>query len=463
MKGWSQFQEQWSQQSQQFSQRLLDRHLRLGITGLSGAGKTAFITSLVQQLTGPVSEVQLPFFSPIRQHRYLGGKLQTQQAMQTPRFPLEQNLQQLQHGKWPVSTTSWSQLSLSLRYRPAAGLAAKFVDFRELQLDIVDYPGEWLLDLPMLQQDYRQWCEFSWQLFAKPHRVGIAEAFQEVLAATDVDDDSELQMQRLTDRYADLLQQFRVKAKGCLLQPGRLLLPGDLAGTPLLQLFPLLPSQLATPSRLLQRLERHYQSYQRYVVTPFYQQYFASLDRQVVLVDCLSALNGGYDVLQELQQALMLVLQSFHYGPSGWLARLFKPKIGKVLFAASKADQLTPEQHKNLTLLLQQLLQQPLQDSRFQYCQSEAMALAAVVTTDVGQVQTPQGVVPCLQGISAQTGIKQTIFPGEVPMSMPSPRLFDHHAFAFPDFLPKQLAPQQLLPHLRLDQALEFLLGDKLQ
>jgi predicted YcjX-like family ATPase len=463
MKGWSKLHEQWSQQSQQFTQRLLDRHLRLGITGLSGAGKTAFITSLVQQLTAPVIEVQLPFFSPLRQQRYLGGRLQTQQAMQTPRFPFEQNLQQLQLGKWPVSTTSWSQLSLSLRYKPASGLAAKFTDFRELQLDIVDYPGEWLLDLPMLQQDYQQWCEFSWQLFAKPHRIAIAQAFQELLASTDLDDDSELQIQRLTDRYSALLQQFRIEAKACLLQPGRLLLPGDLAGTPLLQLFPLLPSQLAKPSKLLQRLQRHYQSYQQLVVTPFYQQYFASLDRQVVLVDCLSALNAGYHVLQELQQALMLILQSFHYGPASWLQRLFNPKISKVLFAASKADQLTPEQHKNLTLLLQQLLQQPLQDSRFQFCQSEAMALAAVVTTEVGQVKTPEGLVPCLQGISARNGERQTIFPGEVPMSMPSPLLFEHHAFAFPEFLPKVLTPQQILPQLRLDQALEFLLGDKLQ
>ena len=142
MKGWSKLPEQWSQQTQQFGQRLLDRHLRLGITGLSGAGKTAFITSLVQQLTGPVTEVRLPFFSPLREQRYLGGRLQTQQTMQTPRFPFEQNLQHLQLGKWPVSTTSWSQLSLTLRYKPVSGLAAKFTDFRELQLDIVDYPGE---------------------------------------------------------------------------------------------------------------------------------------------------------------------------------------------------------------------------------------------------------------------------------------------------------------------------------
>ncbi len=68
----------------------------------------------------------------------------------------------------------------------------------------------------------------------------------------------------------------------------------------------------------------------------------------------------------------MLILQRFQYGPVSWWQRLFKPRINKVLFAASKADQLTPEQHKNLTLLLQQLLQQPLQDSRYHYCQSRS-------------------------------------------------------------------------------------------
>ncbi len=458
MQIWQQFQ----QQSQQLTKRAFDRHLRLGVTGLSGAGKTAFITSLVNQLTGPVDKLELPFFSPQQQQRFLGGRLQSQQNLQTPRFPYEVNLQQLHQGQWPVSTSSWSQLSLSLRYKPSSGLAAQLTDFRELQLDVVDYPGEWLLDLPMLQQDYQQWCHFSWQLFEKPHRASLAEEFKKYLQQIDLNDDSELQLQSLTNKYRELLHDFRNETNACLLQPGRLLLPGDLAGTPLLQLLPLLPSQLNQPSKLQTLLEGNFQSYQKLVITPFYQRYFASLDRQVVLVDCLSALNAGYDVLQELQQALMLILQSFHYGPSGWWRRLFQPRISKVLFAASKADQLTPEQHKNLTLLLQQLLQQPLQDSRYQYCQSEAMALSAVVCSDIGQVETSEGPQACLQGISAATGELVTLYPGDVPWSMPSPLLFEHHQFAFPAFLPKPLPPQQLLPQLRLDQALEFLLGDNM-
>ena len=148
MKGWQQLQHY----TQHFGQRLLDRHVRLGVTGLSGAGKTAFITSLVNQLTSPVDTVDLPFFSPVRQQRFLAGRVDPEQVMHRPRFPFEFNLQQLRQGHWPASTTTWSQLSLLLRYQPIAGLAAKFTDYRQLQLDVVDYPGEWLLDLPMLQQ-----------------------------------------------------------------------------------------------------------------------------------------------------------------------------------------------------------------------------------------------------------------------------------------------------------------------
>jgi hypothetical protein len=450
-------------QTQVLGQRALDRHVRLGISGLSGAGKTAFITSLVNQLTGPVSELELPFFSPLQQQRYLGGKVLPDQAMQTPRFPYELNVQQLRQGQWPQSTSNWSQLSLQLRYRPTGTLAAHLTDYRDLQLELVDYPGEWLLDLPMLQMDYQQWCDFSWQLFHQPQRADLTAEFEIFLQNIDLDDDSELQLQNLTDKFALLLSRWRHECHACLLQPGRLLLPGDLAGTPLLQLLPLLPAQLQRPSKLLLRLKKHYQSYQQLVIEPFYQRYFASLDRQVVLVDCLSALNAGYDVLQELQQALMLILQSFQYGPASWWQRLFQPRINKVLFAASKADQLTPEQHKNLTLLLQQLLQQPLQDSRYQYCQSEAMALSAVVCTEVGQVQTSEGQQPCIQGRRAPDGELLTIYPGEMPWTMPSPLLFAEHAFAFADFLPRVLRSQQQLPQLRLDQALEFLLGDKLR
>ena len=451
------------QQGRELTGRAFNRHLRLGVTGLSGSGKTAFITSLVQQLTQGDNAANLPFFSVVREQRYLGGRL-AEQRLAVPRFPLEQNLQCLaqQPAVWPPSTRLWCQLNLQLRYKASAGLRAQLQTHSELALQIVDYPGEWLLDLPMLDISYANWCEFSWQLFAKDHRRAKAEAFKQQLAAVNLHDDSELALQQLTDAYKQLLSQFHQTAGAYLNQPGRLLVPGELAGAPMLQLFPLLPEQAAQDTALSRKLAQHYQSYCQHVIKPFYQQHFATLDRQVILVDCLSALNAGYAAMTELQQALRLILQSFHYGPSGLLNRLFKPRIDKVLFAASKADHVTPEQHKALTLLLQQLLQQPLKHSQYQAATTEAMAIAAIRASSPGFVQVEGLAQPCLSGTDVE-GKAMTYFPGEVPATLPDASLFSRHQFSFANFRPLPWQEHKPLPHVRMDHVLQFLLGDKLR
>lgn len=452
-------------QSRQLRHRALDRHVRLGVTGLSGAGKTAFITSLVHQLTQGDSPQNLPFFSVVQQGRYLGGRLAAEQALTIPRFPFEHNLSFLQQTQpqWPPSTTGWSQLSLALRYKASHGLRSHLQSYSELELDIVDYPGEWLLDLPLLQLDYQQWCEFSWQLFAKPHRQPLAAEFKNLLTNTDLTDASESQLQALTEAYKTLLQQFCSTAGTYLNQPGRLLVPGELAGAPMLQLLPLLPQQLTENSALLSKLTSHYQSYRDYVVKPFYKQHFSQLDRQVVLVDCLSALNAGAEATAELSQALQLIMQSFNYGPSSLLRRLFKPQISKVLFAASKADHVTPEQHQALTLLLQNLLRQPLKQTTYQLAKTEAMALAALSASRTGYIEQHGQRQVCLTGTDSESGSKISLFPGDVPTEVPDTTVFASHKFSYPAFLPLPLVANASLPHIRMDHALQFLLGDKLR
>ena len=450
-------------QGRELTGRAFDRHLRLGVTGLSGSGKTAFITSLVYQLTQGDHSTHLPFFDVIREQRYLGGRL-TQPLLDVPRFPLEQNLQILQQTPptWPPSTQGWSQLSMALRYKAASGLRAHLQSHSELALDIIDYPGEWLLDLPLLDMNYKQWCEFSWQLFQQPHRRQDAAQFEQQLQQANTQDDAQLQLQALTDGYKTLLSAFHNTAGAYLNQPGRLLVPGTLAGAPMLQLFPLLPAQLEQPSALADKLAQHYDSYCKHVIKPFYQQHFAALDRQVILVDCLSALNAGFAAIKELQQALQLILQSFHYGPSSLLGRLFKPRINKVLFAASKADHVTPEQHKSLTLLLQQLLQQPLKQTQYQAAVTEAMAIAAIRASNSGFVQVDGLAQPCISGTDLRHQAL-TYFPGDVPTQLPSAALFSQHKFDFVPLSPLPWDGSQALPHVRMDHVLQFILGDKLR
>mgnify|MGYP006215540001 CR=1 FL=1 len=67
-----------------------------------------------------------------------------------------------------------------------------------------------------------------------------------------------------------------------------------------------------------------------------------------------------------------------------------------------------------------------------------------------------------LSGRDLHTATTQTLFPGEVPAELPTAELFARHQFQFPAFLPTDNNPEQPLPHVRMDHALEFLLGDKL-
>lgn len=448
--------------SEQLTKRTFHRQLRLGVTGLSGAGKTALLTAMVHQLTQSNSSV-LPFFS-VMQQRWLGACIDQNQSPQLPRFSFEKNLSYLQQqpAVWPPSTVGWSQLTLALRYQPQSSLRARFQDYQDTELVLVDYPGEWLLDLPMLQQSYQQWCEQSWTLFAKSHRIAAAQDFKQRLQGVDLNDASVLSVQDLCSDYCALLRSFRDLAGAYLNQPGRLLVPGEFEGTPLMQLLPLLPEQLDQGGALVDLMQKQFANYQSKVIEPFYRQYFSGLDRQVVLVDILGALNAGESALLELKQSLLLILQSFDYGPEHWLRRIFKPRISKVLFAASKADHVTPDQHQALTLLLQQLLLQHLQAVKFQLCPYEVMAIAAIKASEAGFVKQNGQQQPCLRGLSAETGEALTYYPGDVPRYWPDHQLFTEHHFEFQSLAPLPWPKQQVLQHIRLDHLLEYLLGDKL-
>ncbi len=77
--------------------------LRLGVTGLSRAGKTIFITALIRNL---VSGGRLPFFMPEAEGRIERAYLEPQPDDQVPRFDYEGHLDDLARDPpvWPAST-----------------------------------------------------------------------------------------------------------------------------------------------------------------------------------------------------------------------------------------------------------------------------------------------------------------------------------------------------------------------
>src|SRR5262245_49121870 len=76
--------------------------VRLGVTGLSRAGKTVFITALVNTL---INGGRLPLFRAYTDGRLIGAKLAPQPDDSVPRFAIEEHLKALlEDRRWPEST-----------------------------------------------------------------------------------------------------------------------------------------------------------------------------------------------------------------------------------------------------------------------------------------------------------------------------------------------------------------------
>jgi uncharacterized protein len=159
-----------------FGTSLFNPTVRLGVTGLSRAGKTVFITALIHAL---LRGGRLPVFEASN-GRIIRARLSPQPDDAVPRFDYETHLQALVAERtWPDSTRQISEIRLIVEYQSAKG------SLRELTLDIVDYPGEWLLDLPLLEKSYEAWSAETLTLAHQPLRKALAEKWLAHLASLE--------------------------------------------------------------------------------------------------------------------------------------------------------------------------------------------------------------------------------------------------------------------------------------
>ena len=150
----------------EFSGHLFDPTLRLGVTGLSHAGKTVFITALVH---GLLRGGRFPVFEALATGRVARAHLAPQPDDAVPRFDYERHVRALvTERRWPESTRQISELRVIVEYQSQSGYQ------RKLTLDIVDYPGEWLLDLPLLTKSYETWAAESLRLSRQRSRAHLA-------------------------------------------------------------------------------------------------------------------------------------------------------------------------------------------------------------------------------------------------------------------------------------------------
>jgi predicted YcjX-like family ATPase len=447
--------------------------LRLGVTGLSRAGKTIFITALIHNL---VTGGRLPGFAAMTEGRFIGARVVEHPDQGVPRFAYEQHLKALT-GKppaWPESTRKISQIRLQLKFqsqRWTRGWQGPTV----LNLDIVDYPGEWLLDLPLLSLSYADWSTQAIGRAELPHSGGEADVFLEALRTLDEQSEAnEPDAERLAASFTDYLRRSREDGALSTLPPGRFLMPGDLEGSPALTFAPLpAPSGPTRSSSLHAMMERRYEAYKALVVRPFFRDHFARLDRQIVLVDTLRALNAGPAAVADLETALTDILGCFRQGDNNVLTRLVARRIDRILFAATKADHIHSSSHDRLEGLMNRLVAQAASRAKFAGATTKSVALAAIRATRESVVENHEVIVgtprpgEVLDGVTYDGKTEVALFPGDLPADadrlLTAPVALNFLRFQPPARLEKNAEGNVVLPHIRFDRAIDFLIGDWLK
>ena len=474
-------------------------HLRLGVTGLSRSGKTVLITALIEHLSKAAAPAMqgrrntLPVFRVHAEGRLLGATLEPQPDYAVPRFAYEDHMMALAGPKghpesrhWPQSTRRISELRLRVHFEKKSGLRPHR---QSLAIDIIDYPGEWLLDLPLLSKSFAQWSRETFIASNTAARAPLATEWRRLVA--DIDPRGPASEEQARHEAALFTQYLRACRAGefhfSSLPPGRFLMPGDLEGSPALTFAPLAVEEGETypAGSHAAMMERRYEAYKTHVVKPFFRDHFSRLDRQIVLVDTLAALNSGPAAVRDLETALTEVLAAFRAGRGNILTTLFRPKIDKILFAATKADHLHHTSHDRLEAILRHLTGRAIARVESVGAEVDVIALAAVRATREVKVGAPDGLAleavvgtpldgEHIGGEVFDGKTEAAIYPGELPadpgavfregLAPVKPEDVDYRFVRFRPPIQTRTADGFLLPppHIRLDRALQFLLGDRL-
>jgi predicted YcjX-like family ATPase len=331
------------------------------VTGLSRSGKSTLFTSLMAQLIqrsqAQTTQDSLPFLTALPINRI--EKVSLYALDNVPFFPYQQNMQALVARQWPAPTTNITAFALEIRLRRSNKFIQKALSSECIRFEIYDYPGEWLMDLPMMHKSYTDW---SAQVLAQQQsepQLSLAKDWQQTLIQFDFDTvPTPERVSVLVDAYRQYL--LKAKADGVsILQPGALLLPPDDYDWPGQGFCPL-PSKVTCDKSHAWFLvfNKHYQHFIKQWIKPLSNRFFSHADKQIMLIDPLEGLHYGRDYLAEMKEAMSHLTSSFVYGKRSWFESFYmKPTIAKVAFVATKADLIPHAEYDNMLLLLKELTQ----------------------------------------------------------------------------------------------------------
>jgi uncharacterized protein len=464
--------------------------IRVAVTGLSRAGKTVFLTSLITNLIALGRGVNtLPglqrLLTGTEDGRLRHVRVVPAAAETTSYFDYSSKLAELaaDDPAWPPATIQPAQIALDIEIDRTNAIWSKFGP-RSVRLELLDYPGEWLLDLPLLSRSYAQWSHETLTSLRSPPRDAVCAPFLEFLTSVAPQDKADHHLlRRCHERYVDALRACRDRLGLRYLQPGRLLCPGPQGDAPYLWLFPLdrAPERPAagTAGALLRD---RFEAYKAKIRADFFDTSFTAFSRQIVLVDVLGALHAGRAAFDDTRRVIADIANCMSYRSESASGLVYEAgaaalragrsligagsrrQIDRVAFVATKADHVPALRRQNLQGLLRDLVERAGRERTLGGQPVSFHTVAAVLSTrdDIGNVDGRP--VEVVRGRVLGEDRDRGFFPGDVPSGWPPESFWSKPFFDLPRFKPPRIDPtgQFGIPHLGLDEVMASLLSDVL-
>ena len=213
--------------------------VRLGVTGLSRAGKTVFITALVHNL---VHGGRLPLFDAYQAGRLAEARLKPQPDDEVPRFDYEAHVRDLVERRvWPNSTRRISELRIVIEYefarylKRAARPRTAQSRHRRLSRRVAARPRA-------AEEDLRRMVGRGAGAVARAasRAASQPDGMRRSPASTRTRPKTRRRRAALAEAFTRYLRAARADEHALsMLPPGRFLMPGDLEGSPALTFAPL--------------------------------------------------------------------------------------------------------------------------------------------------------------------------------------------------------------------------------
>jgi len=443
--------------------RSWDDRICIGVTGLSQSGKSTFITSFINQIQKhDAKNARLREFVAATNHRIHAVKLLPLEDRALPLFDYTRAINGLSGDtpRWPDSTSDISGVLIQIELKDGRKTKKVYVEVR-------DYPGEWLVDLPMREQSFAQWSEFiQRQLSEEPRRSFASNPLAALSAVNPFDEYNDLAAKKLKYAYCEFLRDCKAHSPSLsLLQPGRFLQPGAYNGHQMLDFYPLL-SCVGFDEKALKRapdnsvykvLEKRYSQYKSELIETFFDDFISPVEKQVVLVDVLNVLNGGKHYVDDMINALDMIGASFRYK-----SRFFSSNIKEVMYIGTKADHVLKEEHDHIRDLLSDIVSRSIENIKDHKVAFTSEAIAAIrCSQEVADVDRPINVLKAHGDDGSVIKYEPPQIPDHIPSSTREWLAFD--GWRWPKLTPPKgvrVARDQAIQHIHMDYVIQKLIGD---